>query len=1501
MVAVRSRALAGLAGEGGMVSVGVGAGDADRLLERWGGRVGLAAVNGPGSVVVSGDREALAGLLEECEATGVRAREIGVDYAAHSPQVEAMRGELLDGCAGIVPRAGGVPFYSTVTGGLLDTAELGAEYWYRNLRETVRFERATRLLLEEGYRAFVEVSPHPVLTVGVQETVDAMCVSGEELEGAGAVLATGSLRRGEGGPQRFARSLGEAWVRGVEVDWDAVFPESGAQRAQLPTYAFQRERFWLRASAGVGDAVLGGGRRIGHPLLEAKVALAEGQGWLFSGRLSLQTHPWLADHAVLDTVLLPGAAFVELALQAGSQVGCESVQELVLEAPLALGERDEVQVQLLVGEPDELGCRALSVASRSGGAALDGPLAEEAWTRNASGVLAPGERRGPGARAADERNGVLGDGLWPPAGAAEVRLDGLYDRLGERGLDYGPAFQGLRAVWRRGDDLFAEVSLSEEQRAEADLFGLHPALLDAALHTAAAGGFDEGGGGGDDGPRLPFAWGGVSLHATGASLLRVHLRPEGDALSLTLADGDGASVASVRALTLRPLAREQLSGMRTDRHRPLLRLDWIPAPAIARAAAGRLALLGADDSAAARALRACGVGLDAYEDLAALVRAVDEGLAAPEAVLVEHLPAAAGDGPVEATHAAVTQVLELVQAWLAEEGLLDVRLALVTSGAVAVRGGEDASDLAAASAWGLMRTAQSEHPERFVLMDLDCEDASWAALPAALALDEPQLAVQEGEVLAPRFARMALPAAAERTGAGALTFDPQDTVLITGGTGGLGGLVARHLVIEHGVRSLVLASRRGRAAEGAPELERELAALGATVVVAACDVADRGQLGALIEAVPGERPLRAVVHAAGVLEDGVIESLTPAQVDRVLAPKVDAAWHLHELTSHLDLRAFVLFSSVAGALGNAGQGNYAAANTFLDALAAHRRARGLAGISIAWGLWEQAGGMTARLGEADVTRMARAGIGALSAREGLELLDAACEADEALVIAARLDTAALRAQARTGRLPAPLRGLVRTPTRRALDGAGGWLAGRLRGIPVQERRGVVLEAVRLEVAAVLGHASPLAIDPGRVFKELGFDSLMAVELRNRLSGVSGLRLPATLVFDRPTPAAVTDHLLAEIEGVRARPAAAATMRAGEEPVAIVGMSCRYPGGVRSPAGLWELVAAGGDAMSPFPEDRGWDLEALYDPERGRPGTSYVREGGFVHDAGEFDAGFFGIGPREALVMDPQQRLLLEASWEALEDAGIDPVSLRGTQTGVFAGAMYHDYGAGGPAPASGEGYLGTGGAGSVISGRVAYTFGLEGPAVTVDTACSSSLVALHLACQALRSGECALVLAGGVTVLATPGVFVEFASQRNLALDGRCKSFADAADGAGLSEGVGVVLLERLSDARRNGHRVLGVVRGSAVNQDGASNGLTAPNGPSQQRVIRQALANAGLSRDRGGCRGGDTGPARGSAIRSRRRRCSRPTGRTATSARCGWVRSSRISAIPRRPRAWRE
>jgi acyl transferase domain-containing protein/acyl carrier protein len=1252
-----------------------------------------------------------------------------------------------------------------------------------------------------------------------------------------------------------------------------AFTDSDAEPIPLPTYAFQRERYWLAASNAGADMTSAGQTAIDHPLLSAALALADGKGWLFTGRLTLDAQSWIGDRAVLGAAPLPSSAFLELALRVGGEVGCEEVAELVLAAPLVLSERGAVQIQVSVGEPDEAGRRTLAIHTRPEHTAEDLPGGQAEWVCHATGILVSSE-----SSTSDERAESLAAMAWPPHGTERVPLDA--ERVPLDGHLH--ASQGAPSVWRHDaavdpgyaggetaqpherEELFVEVALPPDQQTDAGRYVLHPGLLDAAMHAALSASH----GGHEAGVRFVSSWCGVRAHAEGPSSLRIRISPtEGEVgvSSMVAVDEDGAPVASARSLSVGTRSSQELADADRGQRQPLFGLEWVKAEASSAQlppSDGWWAVLGDANQGLADGLVASGFDARRYADLDSLAAFIADGSApAPEIVLVD-CAREEGEGDnrgamAEVARTRATRILALVQSWLADERFSALRLALLTRGAVAIDAREGLPDLASAPVWGLVRSAQAENPGRLVLLDVEGPESSLSSLHIALACEEPQLAVRESGVLVPRLVSLLAPPPDQNSSRDSAfdeepsrdsAFGPRGTVLITGGTGGLGGLLARHLVSERGVRGLLLASRRGDAAEGALELKEELESFGAQVRIATCDVTDRREVEALLGSVDEDRPLSAVVHVAGVLDDGVIASLTAERMDRVLAPKVDAAWHLHELTEHMGLSAFVLFSSAAGTFGAAGQGNYAAANAFLDALAAYRHALGLPGVSLAWGLWDTVerstvAGMTHEMSAVDRARVARLGVTPLSIQEGLSLFDLATALAHAQTIPVRLDSAVLRAQARAGTVPALLRRLIRVPQRRALERAGGSLARRLADLSERERRPVVRELVRAEVAAVLGHASAQAIDPGRAFKELGFDSLIAVELRNRLSALAGLQLPATLVFDYPSTVAVADYLLDQLVGMRRDVSAAVAAHASDEPIAIVGMSCRYPGGVRSPEEMWELVSAGSDAISGFPSDRGWDLENLFDPDPDSSGSSYVRDGGFVEGAGEFDAGFFGISPREALAMDPQQRLLLEAVWEAFEDAGIPPDTLRGSRTGIFAGPGSQDYGAllRGSVPSDLEGYLGTGSAASVLSGRVAYTFGLEGPAVTVDTACSSSLVALHLACQSLRSGECSMALAGGVTVLSTPGVFVVFSRQRGLALDGRCKSFADGADGTGWGEGVGVVLLERLSDARRLGHEVLAVVRGSAVNQDGASNGLSAPNGPSQQRVIAQALANAGV------------------------------------------------------------
>ncbi len=1713
MVTARAR-LIQTSAAGVMVSVSAGADVVEPVIAGIEG-VSLAGINSPSSVTLSGLEGPVEAAVARLSELGHASRTLRVGVAGHSVTMEPIQDQFRAVVETLTYAAPTIPM--VVPAEVLCTPE----FWVRQLRDPVDLVGGVASLRERGVTRFIELSPAASMSSDVRK-----CYGDE------SVVVTPSLRSRRDEVECIAVAMATLHAAGVEVDWAAFFAGTGAQRVDVPTYAFQHERFWLETShVGGQDLSSIGLRSVDAPLLGAGVSLADDGGFLCTGRLSLSTQPWLADHALFGRTLLPGTAFVEFALRAADQVGCELVEELTIEAPLLL-ERGGVALQIVVGEPEEsTGRRSITIWSQQQDP--DSPDIDAAWTRHASGFVSA-------------TAGVSRDDSemaeWPPAGVEEVELSDLYETFAAAGYAYGPVFRGLKAAWLRDGEIFAEVALPE-QVGDAGAYGTHPALLDAALHAIAVTGTTQG--------VIPFVWSGVRLFAVGAAALRVRLTPVGtDTVALLVADGTGRTVLSVDSLTLRSATAEQIAGSAPQAHDSLYEIEWISAGEAAASSPTGWANLGGGAPATGTA----------YDGFPALQAALDAGGEVPTVVLAapghDH-----GHDVAASVHSGVDRMLELVRHWLADERLATSRLVLVTRGALATYEGEHVRDLIGAALHGLFRSARAENPGRLVQVDLAPGEPD-SAVVAALDAGEDEVAVRAGTILVPRLAKvsssttLAVPAesaawrlsaphpgtfdglaliespeavaplaegevrvavraagmnfrdvmstlglvrgqevlggeaagvvtevgpgviglqpgdrvmglffgpfgpvavgdhrmvvpipdgwsylqaatvpityltayfglvdvadlqpgesvlihaaaggvgiaavqlaahlgaeifataspakwaavrelgiprerisnsrtaqfASDLLGAtdgrgvdvvlnsltnelvdaslrllprggrfvemgktdirdadwaaeafpgvhyqafdllgvapervqemlaelldlfdrGALTLppittwdvrrapdalrflsqarhigkialtipvpvDPAGTVLLTGASGALGGLVARHLVAEHGVRHLVLASRRGPDAPGAAEFATELTELGASVTTVACDVSHRASLLGVLAAIPAEHPLTAVVHIAGTSDDGVIGSLTTEQVDTVLRPKVDAGWLLHELTRDLDLSAFVLFSSAVGAFGAPGQANYAAANAFLDALARHRRASGLPAISLDWGLWAATSHMTTALQEADWERMSRAGIKALSDEEGLALFDAALTVGAPVVLPVRLNLAAFR-----GEVPPLLRNQVSGRVRRTAvasgGGAGSWTR-RLLARPPATRQRIVLDALAAETAAVLGHTSASRLSPDRSFKDTGFDSLASVELRNRITALTGLRLPATVVFDYPDLTSLTAYVLGEV--VSAGPSASAapatvTADTSGDAIAIVGMACRYGGGIDSPEALWAMVEEGRDAATEFPSDRGWNLAELFDPEPGRSGTTNARAAGFLPGATEFDPEFFGISPREATAMDPQQRLLLESAWEAFERAGIDPSALRGTKTGVFVGLSAHDYGNLLALESRGlDGHLLTGTAPSVASGRIAYEFGLEGPALTVDTACSSSLTTLHMAAQALRTGESDLALAGGVAVMSTPVVFQEFTLQGGLSADGRCRAFGADADGTGWAEGVGLLVLERLSDARRNGHQVLAVVKGSAVNQDGASNGLTAPNGRSQQRVIREALANAGVS-----------------------------------------------------------
>ncbi|WP_372447009.1 SDR family NAD(P)-dependent oxidoreductase [Streptomyces flavofungini] len=1477
LVAARGRLMQDVPGSGAMVAVRATEAEILPDVTAHAADVALAAVNGPASVVVSGAESTVLELAERWRDKGRKTRRLRVSHAFHSPHMAAMLDEFGQVAGKLTFHPPRIPIVSDVTGDIATADELcSPEYWVRHARATVRFHDGMRRLFAAGARTFVEVGPSGTLTAMAQD-----CLAGQP-PGSGAVLIAAS-RAGRPEPDTVRTAVSEAYAHGARVDWTRFFTGTGARRVDLPTYPFQRRRYpWTTAgTTGAADVTAAGLTGLGHPLLGASLDLADSQETVLTGTLSRRTEAWLADHVMLGAALVPGTAVVEMAVRAGAEAGCRRLVELTQEAPLILPDRGAVRLQVRVGVAGEDGHRAVSVYSRAEDALTE--AAGGSWVCHARGALAPE------AAPAPARPGEA----WPPPGAEPVPLEGFYARLATAGFAYGPAFRGLSRAWRLGAEVFAEVALSGAARSGGAGYGLHPALLDAALHAALLSGEGDEGGPAQGAVRVPFAWHEVSFHGASTPTLRVRLAPAGpDAVSLALWDERGAPVASAGSLVTRPVSVQQLRGSRT--RDTLFHVDWVDgadgadgadgvegaertadlAEPVGSGAAGgtvrdpsapdvRTAVLG--DPVLADRLAAT-----AYADLDALVAALQSGDPAPESVFlpchgdeVRGAPAEAGDraeaetqavepaadSPAGAARALALAVLHTLRTWLKHPRLESTRLVILTQGAMPTSADEHVTDLAAAAIWGLVRAAQAEHPNRFVLLDTDGHPDSTGALAGATGADEPQLALRAGRMLVPRLARgvppgtlvppagvpewrvdlagggtvddlvltpspeaaaplapgrvrvdvraaglnfrdvvMALgmvpdqralggeiagvvtevgpgvdqlspgdrvfglaagclgpvavvdhrliariprgwsysraasvpvtfltayeglvdladvrpgdrvlvhaaaggvgmaavqlarhlgaevyatagpakwdavralgiddahlassrttdfeerfaetsggrgvdvvlnslvkdladaslrllrpggrfvemgktdirdadevaarydgvayrafdlmdagaervaemladivelfergrlrpvpvttwdvrqaPAAfrflarARHVGKVVLTmppaWNPEGTVLVTGASGALGAEVARHLVRTRGVGHLVLAGRQGPDAAGMADLVAELTAAGATSVRAvACDVAERAAVADLLASVPAAHPLTAVVHAAGVLDDGLLDAMTPARLDTVFRPKADGAWHLHELTREQDLAAFVVYSSAAGTIGTTGQSNYAAANAFLDALARHRRDTGLPGTSLAWGRWVGPGGMAAGPGQPEP-----AGPGGrpgpatgLSVEDGLALFDEALATGRPVLVPTRLDPAQLRTAAENGTLPALLRGLVDVPAAPAEPGAANALRERLAALGAEDRGAAVLELVRGQVALVLGHLTAGNVDPQRPFQELGFDSLTAVELRNRLGAETGLTLPTTLVFDRPTPVALSEHIEAAL-------------------------------------------------------------------------------------------------------------------------------------------------------------------------------------------------------------------------------------------------------------------------------------------------------------------------------------------------------------------------------------
>lgn len=1420
IVALRSQLVRRLAGPGGMAVTELSVDEVEkRLHPDWLG-LSVAVVNTPTSTAISGDNEDIDAWVTALTGEGVFCRRVDVDYASHSAHMDPVVEELSDALFGLSARSCQVPMVSTVTGEVIDGCELDAQYWCQNLREPVRLDRALDTLQGSGHGVFVEVSPHPVL---------AMPLTTACADNGGLVI--GSLTREIGGLGSLYRNLGVLHVQGHPIDWAALFVDTAGELVPLPTYAFQRQRYWLEAKRYGVNVTEAGLSSVEHPFLGAMTRLANSEGLLLTGRLSLSEHEWLADHRVFGAVLMPGTGLLELAFSAARALGCTTISELMLAAPLVLPERGSVRVQVQVEAPDAEGCRGIAISSR-----IEDASEEIPWTQHATGKLA--------SREAEPHGDSLVE-AWPPSGTKSVDISELYSALSAQELSHEPSFQGIIEAYKDDQCIYGRVALPDTLVETAGEYGIHPALLDAALHVLAIAGINAAN---SEGVLLPFTWSDVTLHATGATELRVRLQLSSSGnddeatATLVVTDTMGLPIATVGALRLRRATPMQILTAAQSKSRDLYRVDWQPV-ALAEVPGPITGwVLGGEG------LLADVLSFDRIADVSALVAKLDAGAQAPEYLIIDvTVSQTDSDALVEATHTETERALTELQGLLDEERLLSTVLIWVTSSAIGTGADDAVQDLTHTPLWGLIRSARNEHPERQLrLVDIDTDSMSSESLGSLLFADtESELALRDGFPLA---ARLMQATKSEKNSTGVRAFAAEGTVLITDGLSDQGQVVARHLVRQYGVRHLVLTSHGGNDASGAEKLAAGLESLGAkTVTVTTCDVANRKDLATVINSISDNHSLAGVFHLAEMLDDGLVTALTPERLQRVLRPKIDGAWNLHELTHHRDLSAFVLFSSVAGVMGSPGQSNYAAGNTFLDALAVYRHKRGLPAQSLAWGFWDQQGAdMTSHPSMTELARLKRRGLVPVSVETGLALFDAALRCQEHGLVLARLDVTQMQHDlGDAAQIPSLLRSLLRQGPRRVQAAVKALnLRQRLTAVPENERLGVLVNLVQEEVAMVLGLPGVQAVPSARPIKDLGLDSLMAVELRNQLSARVETTLPATLAFDYPTPDGIAGLLLREAfaELKTETSETSASQCAHDEPIAIVAMACRTPGGVSDPESYWALLDAGGDAVGSFP-DR-WDVERLYDPNPESIGKTYAREGGFLKDIDHFDAGFFGVSPREALSMDPQQRLVLEVAWEALERAGICPDALNESATGVYIGSIGSDYGPSASFLETFDGYWSTGQASSVLSGRLSYVLGLQGPAVTVDTACSSSLVAVHFACAGLRQGECDLALAGGVQVMSTPAMFVETSRQRLLARDGRCKAFSASADGAGWSEGCGVLVLKRFSDAERDGDQVLAVVRGSAVNHDGRSQGFTAPNGPSQQRVIRRSLSVCGLSPD---------------------------------------------------------
>ncbi|MEM9455613.1 MAG: SDR family NAD(P)-dependent oxidoreductase [Myxococcota bacterium] len=1453
LIASRGRRMQQLGPGGVMLSVSATASTVERAIERARDPNGddlacIAAYNGPRHVVVSGSAAAVARTREILERAEVRCRALEVSHAFHSHLIEPMLPGLAQDLGRVSWAEPSVPLVSNVTGRVVRDEIGSTDYWLDHTRKPVAFEQGMQTLHAMGCDHYVELGPQPVL----------LGLGRQCLPGSAEAAWLPSLRRhGDAAPHRvLLSSLGALHASGLPVDLEAL-DRNHRRRVVLPAYPWQRRRYWIDWTAGdpppqpsSSSTALGAFRL---PLTEQSADRPDSV-LRSSTPLDLERHPYLGDHRIFDRVVVPGAFFVTalLAALAHARDGVAGaslvVEDLLLPRALVLDEPTSLHLELTPTTDGMFDARCSSP-----------PTADTADAPNTHAIARLAVAVAGGEARVESSLPQLRDRLpvaSSPAQAAYAALEGS-------GIAFGPTFRTLVEIARAPGEALARIHVP---MASDDLgvAPLHPCLLDACFQV-----FGAALPASRDAAVLPFGFEGLRLHGQPGETMWCHARlasdpqpdPQPDPTmwtgDITLFDASGEVVATIEGYRARAVVEAQLSTAEDRAPGPLYTLAWRPVepPRVAKRQ-GRRWLVLADRGGLGQRLVA---QLEAEGDTCLGVLAASQFERLDDRWLAVD-PSARSDldrvlhdaGELDGVvylwtlddgielHHGCDGALAMVQALAERSEHRPPRLWLVTRGAQ--RTGSEVPACAQAALWGLGRVIAAEHPElASTLVDLDPEDDDAVrCLRMELTGSEPldQVAWRGERRMVPRLIDSDAPASREPS------IHPEAAYLITGGWGALGQHVATWLA-ERGARHLILAGRRSpaEARQALGPMEALLSAHGVHLRLLEADVSRIEDVERLVAACTnGPVPLRGVIHAAGVLDDGLLRDLSPDRLHAVLGPKSAGAFHLGAAIAErgVPLDFFVLFSSAAALIGPPGQGSYAAANAYLDALAHDLRARGCPALSIGWGPWQGAG-MAAR--QALHRGFATRGVQPIEPAHAMELLSRLIAAGEPYTLvlpgtwtrtASSASLESLLSEVR--RVPSPA-----DPIPRA--GHEGVAASRSTATD----RAELLARTRQAAAHVLGLSSSADLDDDRPLAELGLDSLMAVELRDALAGIVGQPLPATLVFDHPSIARLSRYLAQRLEPSTPEPASLpprAEPRERDDAIAVVGMDCRFPGGVEGLEAYWELLCQGVDAIGEIPADR-WDLDSLYDPDPEAAGKMYTRWGGFLDHVDRFDARFFGITPREAASMDPQQRLLLEVSWNALEHAGIAAESLSGSSAGVFVGIMFNDYAQRITCePDQIDAWFGTGNASSVASGRVSYQLGLTGPSVTIDTACSSSLVTVHLACQSLREGETDLALAGGATVMLSPAGNIYFSRARALAADGRCKSFSAAADGVVWSEGCGIVVLKRLADAQRDGDRILAVIRGSAVNQDGRSNGLSAPNGPSQVAVIERALRQASLPPD---------------------------------------------------------